>query len=97
MKTIKLNHMLLIAVTSIVMGCTSTQGNGQDTPKESENSTVSATFETCPDQRPQVCSMIYDPVCGTDNKGEKQTYSSGCNACSAPYVKGFEKGSCEDQ
>lgn len=50
----------------------------------------------CNDPRPQVCTMIYQPVCGLDNAGEVKTYSSGCNACSNAEVVGYDNQSCED-
>ena len=50
----------------------------------------------CNDPRPQICTMIYLPVCGLDNAGESKTYSSGCNACSHPEVVGYNNNACED-
>ena len=50
----------------------------------------------CKDPRPKVCTMIYQPVCGLDKKGNFKTYSSGCNACSNPEVIGFNDQACKD-
>jgi len=49
----------------------------------------------CNDPRPQICTMIYQPVCGLDNAGDTKTYSSGCNACSHPEVVGYNNNACE--
>jgi hypothetical protein len=70
-----------------------------DPPKE-ENKPVA-----CTDPRPQVCTMIYAPVCATRDTGvrcitapcpseEKVTKSSDCNACSDPKVISYVKGEC---
>lgn len=50
----------------------------------------------CEDPRPQICTMIYQPVCGVDNAGDFKAYSSGCNACSHPEVVGYNNNTCED-
>lgn len=48
----------------------------------------------CKDPRPQMCTMIYQPVCGLDEGGQWKTYSSGCNACSHPEVVGYNQDAC---
>ena len=50
---------------------------------------------TCEDPRSQICTMIYDPVCGHSAAGTQETYSSGCTACSKNEVVGYNKGACE--
>ncbi|MFD2229577.1 hypothetical protein [Alkalimarinus sediminis] len=55
-----------------------------------------AVATACEDPRPQVCTMIYMPVCGLDEKGDFNTYASGCNACSRTEVVGYNDGACED-
>ena len=48
----------------------------------------------CKDPRPQICTMIYDPVCGRDKNGIRKTQASSCSACSEVDVLGFEEGEC---
>ena len=50
---------------------------------------------SCPPQRPEICTMQYDPVCGTLSDGGRQTYSSDCQACSNHNVVGYVKGECK--
>lgn len=64
---------------------------------------------TCPDQRPEMCTQQYDPVCGYWSEGvpckpgvpcpaiaviKKKTYSNSCSACSDKKVRGYTKGQC---
>ena len=52
--------------------------------------------------RPEMCTMIYDPVCATLSKcpkGQKsctQTFSSGCSACSNTNVLSYVSGECKN-
>ena len=59
----------------------------------------------CKEPRPEVCTMIYQPVCATRDTGvrcirapcpseEKVTKSSSCNACSDPKVISYVQGEC---
>ena len=53
-----------------------------------------STRQLCTDPRPQVCPMVYDPVCATDTAGMQRTYASGCSACGRQEVVSYEKGAC---
>ncbi|MEK6936923.1 MAG: hypothetical protein AABW58_02530 [Nanoarchaeota archaeon] len=44
--------------------------------------------EKCPEQKPEVCITLYDPVCSNGKE-----YSNGCFACMAD-VTSFYKGPC---
>lgn len=50
----------------------------------------------CPETRPQVCTMIYAPVCGRQIAGTEETYASGCNACADDTVVDYREGTCEE-
>ena len=49
----------------------------------------------CPELRPEMCTMDYNPVCGNLSDGTFKTYSNGCNACSDPDVTKYSQGKCK--
>jgi hypothetical protein len=49
----------------------------------------------CMEPRPQICTMIYLPVCATLRDGTTRTYASDCVACSDPNVVGYRPNQCE--
>lgn len=51
-------------------------------------------FKKCPDERPEICTMEYDPVCATLRNKTMKTYSNGCSACSDNQVVGYQSGEC---
>jgi len=53
-----------------------------------------ANLTDCPEVRPQVCTMIYAPVCAMEKDGQFRTYSSDCTACSHNEVVGYQSGEC---
>ncbi|QEI12209.1 hypothetical protein [Cellvibrio japonicus] len=88
--------MLLLALTT---GCSTTSSPpSQETPKP----------HTCPEQRPQICTMEFNPVCAKRDTGircvkapcpssTQQTFSNACMACADPQVISYRPGSCEQQ
>ncbi|QFU74534.1 hypothetical protein EY643_02065 [Halioglobus maricola] len=50
----------------------------------------------CSGERPQVCTMEYNPVCADLVGGGKKTYASGCNACADDAVSGYLGGECPE-
>jgi hypothetical protein len=48
----------------------------------------------CTTPRPQVCTMEYAPVCGTQTGGGRADYSSACNACADDKATGYINGPC---
>ena len=48
----------------------------------------------CPEPRPEVCTMEYDPVCGSLRDGDRRTFSNGCGACAEAQVVGYVPGEC---
>ncbi|MEE4277226.1 MAG: hypothetical protein V2I82_02020 [Halieaceae bacterium] len=52
--------------------------------------------ELCPDTRPQVCTMIYAPVCAEHSDGRRETLASACNACADNSVQRYVDGPCEE-
>ena len=51
----------------------------------------------CPKVRPQVCTMIYAPVCAMEENGQFTSYSSDCTACSHKEVIGYQPGVCTQE
>lgn len=61
----------------------------------------------CPEPRPQICTMDYNPVCATRDttntcdtlpcpSTETATYSNGCGACADAAVIYFQPGACKE-
>jgi hypothetical protein len=44
-------------------------------------------------QAPEVCTEVYQPVCGTDENGNRRTYSNACYARRAK-AKDVTPGEC---
>jgi hypothetical protein len=89
MKTI-----IVLILTSALFACSS-----QPLP-EPQNA-----LTECTEQRPQICTMDYRPVCATRDTGvrcvttpcpssEQKTYSNACGACSDPAVIGYIADEC---
>lgn len=93
MSHLSLSQLLrLIALTVSITACAS--------PNTSTESTTKPEFALCPEQRPQVCTMEYRPVCATRDTGircvtapcpstEQKTYSNACTACANVKVIGY--------
>jgi len=58
--------------------------------------TYADALTPCEAPRPEVCTMHYDPVCGTQQGGGRKTYSNACFACSNSDVMGYSEGACAD-
>ena len=79
------------------------------TPKTIETTTQPTTSEasiTCADERPQICTRDYRPVCGSRDTGircvttpcpstELKTYGNACTACADEKVTGYVAGECD--
>lgn len=50
----------------------------------------------CPQPRPQVCTMEYNPTCAVLQDGSRKEYSSPCNACADEAVSGVLRGPCPE-
>ena len=76
----KVKH-IACCMTVLVSAC-------QSAPQRPSNLT------DCQGARPQVCTMIYKPVCAMEKDGQFRTYSSDCTACSHEEVIGYQLGEC---
>lgn len=79
----------LVVISCFVTGCNSAP--------EQPLSETSDVVNLCKDPRPQMCTMIYQPVCGVNNDGQFKTYASDCTACSHQEVRGYNEGACENE
>ena len=52
------------------------------------NKKICIQAEECPEEKPEVCITLYDPVCSNGKE-----YSNGCFACMAGIEK-YYKGQC---
>lgn len=87
----------LIALTVSITACAS--------PDTSTKSAAKPELALCPEQRPQVCTTDYRPVCVTKDTGircvtapcpstEQKTYSNACSACADVKVIGHIPDEC---
>ncbi len=51
--------------------------------------------QACSEPRPQICTMIYEPVCANREDGSKTTEASDCSACSDEKVVSYVPGECK--
>lgn len=86
--------------------CSTTQ-TPEPEPFQPEPSTQpSVPISYCPEQRPEVCPLMYRPVCATRDNGvrcvttpcdssEQVTYPNGCAACADKRVFSYTPEHCE--
>ena len=65
-------------------------------PEEAQSEGASGAWQVCNAERPKVCTMIYDPVCGRRSDGELADYASPCNACADERVTAWHPQTCEE-
>lgn len=69
---------------------------------------ITSNLINCPENRPEVCTQIYQPVCGLIDTGircittpcpsaEYKTLGNACTACSDINVTGYLEGACPDE
>ena len=85
MKPSVLYRSILFITYLLIAACASTQ---------QPHSEKMGTIE-CPELRPEMCTMDYNPVCGYLSDGTFKTSSNGCNACTDPEVVSYSEGECK--
>ena len=74
-------------------------------PKKAEQNVQHPEFTKCQDERPQICTREYLPVCATRDTGvrcvsapcpssEYKTYGNSCTACADEKVSGYTSEAC---
>ena len=88
----KWSHIYLTGLLLLVLltGCTAS------TPERDSGVAVGGSWQPCESERPRVCTMIYDPVCGRRGDGSLDTYASPCNACADVAVSAWHPETCEE-
>jgi hypothetical protein len=92
-----LRSLLIFTITMFIASCAAQQHVQPNTNK--------AVFTQCSEQRPQVCTREYLPVCATRDTGvrclttpcpssEQKTYGNGCEACADKKVLGYIANAC---
>ena len=59
------------------------------------NEVVSGAVIACPDERPEMCTEQYDPVCATLSSGQRISFPNACHACADGEVINYRAGACE--
>ena len=49
----------------------------------------------CPEERPEICTMQYEPVCAKLMNNTLQTYSNSCSACADKQAIAYQHGECK--
>lgn len=83
----------LALVVAILSACAVPSSPPADEPAQSSDPDAPIA---CTPPRPEVCTMMYAPVCATLAGDLSQAqYSSPCNACADDRVVAYREGTCE--
>jgi hypothetical protein len=83
--------LILLILVGLFSGCiasTSPRGNAGDA--------LAGGWQSCDSERPKVCTMIYDPVCGRRADNRLDDYASPCNACADVSVTAWHPETCKE-
>ncbi|MEK9655995.1 MAG: hypothetical protein VW202_09840 [Halieaceae bacterium] len=81
----------LLPAMLLLVGC-----SGVGPAQDPAASYPAAEWQACEGERPKVCTMIYDPVCGRRTDGALDIYASPCNACADVAVIAWHPEPCEE-
>ena len=80
-----------IALVASAWACTA---DDPPAPVQTSPTQTSPTANACTEPRPQMCPMIYMPVCGVAKDGSQKTYPNSCIACRDASVMHSSPGKC---
>lgn len=95
----------LLTLITVITACASTKKQVSSKPNSVEEKT---SFIECPEQRANMCTRQYLPVCATRDTGvrcvttpcpssEQKTYSNSCEACADVKVLGYVANACTQE
>ncbi len=95
-------QLLSVFILALLIASCAAQQQAQP---QSQHRPQKTDFRECPEQRPQICTREYMPVCATRDTGvrcvttpcpssEQKTYSNGCEACADKKVLGHIANAC---
>lgn len=93
---------LLFTLITLLSACAPTQKPHPNSAEEK------VSFKKCPEQRANMCTREYLPVCATRDTGvrcattpcpssEQKTYGNGCEACADKKVLGYIANACTQE
>lgn len=90
--------VVCVCVLGMLLGCAA-----QSTSESVSTVSSKAGYAQCPEQRSQICTREYRPVCAdvavqcitAPCPSVSQTYANGCEACSKTNVMGYVSGQCD--
>jgi len=96
-----LRYLSAVIFALLIASCTAQQ----QAQLQTQHSPQKPDFKECPEQRPQICTREYMPVCATHDtsvrcvttpcpSSEPKTYSNGCEACADKKVLGYIANAC---
>jgi hypothetical protein len=80
-------------------------GDEEQVPQDNNTDGERLAFTQCGEDRPEICTMEYNPVCAEVDTGircikapcpstKQETFGSGCTACANSSVIGYWPGEC---
>lgn len=82
-------------ITFLISACASTAPeNPVNVPESATPVSSQQNRQACPENKPQMCTMIYQPVCAIKKDGSSYTEASSCTACAATDVIAYSEGEC---
>ncbi|GGA67569.1 hypothetical protein GCM10011369_06510 [Neiella marina] len=81
---VKTNYQALLSCCAMVFVVTACQSQPQEIQ-------LPKGFVKCPEPRPEICTMQYEPADGLLADGTTKSYGNACSACGDPQVIAVKK------